>query len=297
MKKKIPLVSVVIPCYNHEQFVQDSIKSVIDQDYENIELIIIDDGSTDNSIVKIQELFEICKRRFTRFEFISRSNKGLSATLNEALEWCEGEYYSAIASDDQMLNDKTTIQLSFLEKNAEFAAVFGGVQLIDENDINLDTWLKEDRSYNFEDIIMHKHELLAPTQMIRLSAIKKAGGYNPKLFIEDWYMWLKLSENSKIYYISKVFSLYRQHDNNSSKKFYEMHQGRIEVLECFKDHSSYKKAIKNAKWINALESFKSYHAANRKIEYFLYLFLVSPKNTIQLVLKKIKREVGSKINL
>lgn len=289
MKIINPLVSVVIPCYNHEQFVQDAIQSVINQTYENIELIIIDDGSKDDSVLQIQGLITECENRFIRFEFRSRPNKGLSATLNEALEWCEGKYYSAIASDDQMLNDKTTIQLKFLENNNEFVAVFGGVQLINEKNMKLDKWLKEDRSYNFEDIIMHRHELPAPTQMIRLNAIKEVGGYAPKLFIEDWYMWLKLSENSNIHYISEVFSLYRQHDNNSSKRFDKMHQGRVEVLNFFKYHSSYKKAVENINWINTLESSKSYKASNSQIDRFLYLFLVSPKNTIQLILEKFRR--------
>ena len=94
-----PLVSVVIPCYNHEKFVQDCIQSVIDQTYPNIELIIIDDGSKDGSVEKIQEMIVACEQRFTRFEFRHRQNKGLSATLNEALEWCNGVYLSAIASD------------------------------------------------------------------------------------------------------------------------------------------------------------------------------------------------------
>jgi len=81
-----PLVSVVIACYNHEFFVQDSIQSVIDQTYQNIELIIIDDGSKDGSVKKIQEMIPNCQQRFIRFEFRHRLNKGLSATLNEALE-------------------------------------------------------------------------------------------------------------------------------------------------------------------------------------------------------------------
>ncbi len=104
MNKQKPLVSVVIPCYNHENFVQDSIQSVIDQTYQNIELIIIDDGSKDGSVEKIQEMIPACQERFVRFEFRHRPNKGLSATLNEALEWCEGEYYSPIASDDIILD-------------------------------------------------------------------------------------------------------------------------------------------------------------------------------------------------
>ena len=116
---KQPLVSVVIPCYNHENFVQDCIKSVIDQTYENIELIIIDDGSKDGSVQKIQEMSAACQKRFTRFEFRYRPNKGLSETLNEALEWCEGLYLSPIASDDQMLKQKIQLQVNFLEKNKQ----------------------------------------------------------------------------------------------------------------------------------------------------------------------------------
>ncbi|MGA6331370.1 glycosyltransferase family 2 protein, partial [Acinetobacter baumannii] len=106
---KQPLVSIVIPCYNHANFVQDCIQSVIAQTYQNIELIIIDDGSKDGSVEKIQEFIGECEKRFVRFEFRNRPNKGLSATLNEALEWCQGEYFSAIASDDMMLNDKIEI--------------------------------------------------------------------------------------------------------------------------------------------------------------------------------------------
>ena len=101
-----PLVSVVIACYNHENFVQDCVQSIIDQTYENIELIIIDDGSKDGSVEKIQEMIPACKQRFVRFEFRYRPNKGLSATLNEALEWCEGTYFSPIASDDILLIKK-----------------------------------------------------------------------------------------------------------------------------------------------------------------------------------------------
>ena len=86
-----PLVSVVIACYNHENFVQDCIKSVVAQTYDNIELIIIDDGSKDSSVEKISELIDVCQNRFSRFEFRHRSNKGLTATLNEALERRQGE--------------------------------------------------------------------------------------------------------------------------------------------------------------------------------------------------------------
>ena len=270
-----PLVSIVIPCYNHEDFVQDSIQSVIDQTYNNIELIIIDDGSKDNSISKIQEMIDSCEQRFVRFEFRSRPNKGLSATLNEAIEWCKGEYYSAIASDDIMLKDKTQIQVDFLEKNNDIAAVFGGIKLIDSNNLEVGNRLSKSELYNFEKIIMHKHNLPAPTQLIRLEAIRKVGGYNSNLFIEDWYMWLKISQDSGIFYLNQFFTLYRKHDDNMSKKLKKMQQGRLEVLSCFKDSIYYDKALKRAKWINSHEEFMM----NRKPEIFLNLFCMNPKKT------------------
>ena len=285
MKSESPLVSVVIPCYNHQQFVHDSIQSVINQSYENIELIIIDDGSKDDSVVKIREMVESCANRFVRFEFRSRPNKGLSATLNEALEWCQGKYYSAIASDDQMLIRKIEIQVGYLESNDETVAVFGGVRLIDENNIELGEWLTEEQTCSFEEIIMHEHKLYAPTQMLRLDVVKGVDGYNSNVFIEDWYMWLKLSQNGKIACISDVLALYRNHDNNSSNNFEKMHQGRIDVLDFFKEHLLYKRALKNIIWINSLELF----IADRKIKSFLNLLLIDTKRTLKLSLNNIRK--------
>ena len=132
MTEQQPLVSIVIPCYNHAQFVQETVQSVIDQDYENIELIIIDDGSKDNSVEVIQEMIPACEERFVRFEFRYRPNKGLCATLNEALEWCEGEYFSPTASDDILKQNKISTQLAIMlsKKEQKIIGVFVGIELI-----------------------------------------------------------------------------------------------------------------------------------------------------------------------
>ena len=287
MQSSQPLVSVVIPCYKHEKFVQDSIQSVIDQTYENIELIIIDDGSKDNSVVKIEEMIDLCEKRFTRFDFRSRPNKGLSSTLNEALEWCEGKYFSPIASDDQMLNYKTSIQVKYLETNNESVAVFGGVQLIDENNRKLEKLLSKARSYSFEDIIMHRHDILAPTQMIRKEAIEKVGGYNSKLFIEDWYMWLILSRQANLFNMNEVLTLYRKHDGNSSKDFSQMHFGRFEVLNCFSDSEFYVEAVTNIKWLNTYEEL--IHIKQNRLKNISKLLILNPKKTSKVLIKKISK--------
>ena len=133
VRKPSALVSVVIPCYNHARYVKECIKSVIDQDFKNIELIIIDDGSKDASVQVIEEMRGACEARFARFEFIHRENKGVCNTLNQALEWCQGEYYAALASDDVWLTFKLKTQVEYLETHPEVVAVFGGVTLIDEH--------------------------------------------------------------------------------------------------------------------------------------------------------------------
>ena len=269
-----PLVSVVIPCYNHEKFVQDCIQSVIDQTYQNIELIIIDDGSKDGSVEKIQEMIPACQERFIRFEFRYRPNKGLSATLNEALEWCQGIYYSAIASDDIMLPGKTKLQVEFLDTHENIVGVFGGINLINNNNIKVGERVGQNKNYCFKEIILHQHDLPAPTQMIRLSALRKVGGYDPDILIEDWYMWLRLSSCSDLYYMEHIFCLYRQHATNISKNLEKMRKGRMKVLSFYKSNSLYELAILEAEWLY-LGELRAYKIKGFNFS-IIYFFMRNP---------------------
>lgn len=258
MNNSNPLVSVVIPCYNHENFVQDSIQSVIDQDYENIELIIIDDGSQDGSVIKIQEMVESCKERFIRFEFRSRANVGLSATLNEALDWCKGDFYSPIASDDMMLSNKILDQVELLIRNSEVVGVFGAVQKINEKNEKLDEIRQPDKIFEFDDLIYTEHFLPAPTQMLRLNALKEIGGYIEGMIIEDWYIYLKILEKgNKILYKDDLYCYYRIHEGNTFSNPYSMGLGYLQVLNEFRGHELFKKAYIKACWENSLGTLKS----------------------------------------
>lgn len=286
--EKQPLVSVVIPCYNHGNFVQDCIQSVINQTYQNIELIIIDDGSKDNSISKIEEMVEKCEKRFVHFEFRHRANKGLSATLNEALEWCQGEYYSAIASDDILLEDKIEKQIQlFGDNNKEnLIAVLGNVYFIDEkNEILASSEIKENTIYNFDQIFMHQHLLYAPTQLIKTKVIKEVGGYKPGMLIEDWYMWLKLSKIGNILVVPNLFVKYRQHDSNTVKQLEKMHRGRFEVLSYFKEERLYQDALFKVHWINSMENLR--FTSKNKFLVVMSLFFQSPIRFCHFFMKKI----------
>ena len=244
-----PLVSVVIPCYNHENFIQNSIQSVIDQNYDNIELIIIDDGSKDSSVSQIKEMISSCEKRFKRFEFRSRANVGLCSTLNEALEWCQGKYFSALASDDQMLANKTSIQINYLENNNDVHAVMSSVNWIDIHNNVVSKRNLPYIEYNFEDIFLSKQTLYACTQISRLDSIKSLGGYKVGCTIEDWYMWLKLSELGKLVSLEETLVNYRLHDDNTIKKGEVIYSGMIEIAEEYKLHPLFLKAVKQIVWI------------------------------------------------
>lgn len=243
-----PLVSVVIPCYNHENFVQDSIQSVIDQTYQNIELIIIDDGSKDGSVEKIKEMIPACQERFIRFEFRHRPNKGLSATLNEALEWCVGKYFSALASDDIVLKNKIDIQTKHMEENPKTTAVFGSANYIDQNNnIKILAKLKQ-QEYFFDKIFLNECQFYAPTQLMRKSILDEVGGYDPDILVEDWYMWLKMAERGSVYCLSDTFANYRIHSNNTTKNAKFIYENNMKTLSFYKDHNLYDKAYSKIRW-------------------------------------------------
>lgn len=232
-----PLVSVVIPCYNHEKFVQDCIQSVIDQTYQNIELIIIDDGSKDGSVEKIQEMIPACQERFIRFEFRYRPNKGLSATLNEALEWCHGKYFSAIASDDMLLAEKLMVQVPILEADDACKGVFGNMILINDQNEECGEIIKKEKKYFFKDLFKYTEYLPAPTQMLRLKDIKNVNGFNEKFIIEDWYIYLKvLEKGGYCIHLNYTFTKYRLHEDNLSKKKNIMIIGKLQIADHFKSH-------------------------------------------------------------
>ncbi|MCJ0829557.1 glycosyltransferase [Acinetobacter sp. NIPH1876] len=235
--KSQPLVSVVIPCYNHAQYVQDCIQSVINQTYQNIELIIIDDGSKDNSIEKIEEMLSVCEERFTRFEFRYRANRGLSATLNEALEWCHGKYFSAIASDDMLLAEKLMVQVPILEADDACKGVFGNMILINDQNEACGEIIKKEKKYFFKDLFKYTEYLPAPTQMLRLKDIKNVNGFNEKFIIEDWYIYLKvLEKGGYCIHLNYTFTKYRLHEDNLSKKKNIMIIGKLQIADHFKSH-------------------------------------------------------------
>lgn len=239
-----PLVTIAIPSYNHGKYVQDAIKSALNQTYENIELIIIDDGSTDNSVENIKELLSQCEERFVRFEFRHRANQGLCNTLNEALEWAKGQFFCTLASDDIMFPEKTNLQIEAFQIDTEIACICGGNHSINTRNQIIKTNVNNYSEYEFHQIFMHRFDLPASSQMIKTAILREVGGFNPNTKVEDWDLWLKLSKlGKKIIYIPHALIGYRTHESNISKNLELMHQEVLKVVDQYQNEPNYAKAI------------------------------------------------------
>lgn len=241
-----PLVTIVIPCYNHAQFVEETIQSVIDQDYDNIELIIIDDGSKDNSVEVIKGMIPACEKRFVRFEFRHRPNKGLSATLNESLLWCKGAYFFPLASDDIIYPTIIRKEVMLLESNPKYAMCHTHAESIFTQP-DVAKYQTKHYEFEFHDLI-NKNQIYAPTAMIKMEVLKELNGFDESLYMEDWDLWLRLTHKGyKIAFINEVLAFYRQHENNSYKNHDKMEEASDLILKKWKGHKSYASAIKNEK--------------------------------------------------
>lgn len=114
-----PLVSVIVPAYNHERFIEDTITSVIAQDYSPLELLVLDDGSCDKTYERLAALQPRCEKRFERVWMTTRPNQGTTQTLNQLVCQCRGKYVLSCASDDMLLPDCISRQVALMEENPE----------------------------------------------------------------------------------------------------------------------------------------------------------------------------------
>lgn len=175
-----PLVTVVIASYNHAPYVEASIRSVIQQTYHNIELLVVDDGSSDDSVERIRRLQE----KFG-FDFRAQKNIGLTRTLNEAIARARGEYFVPFGSDDIMMPNRIELQVAYMADKPEVGICAGNMELM-RADGTLYPESKQNREIpfrrlDFEDVLLQRKPFPpAPTLFFRKEALVKVGASIPK---------------------------------------------------------------------------------------------------------------------
>ena len=231
------LVTLFVPSFNHAAYVEDCLESIVQQTHSDIELLIVDDGSADNSGAIIENLIPKLKSRFCRLEFVKQKNRGLTPTLNQALKWSEGKFFMTLASDDKILPTKITAMINYFDNNA-IAAVAGGIEVIDEKSVHERNLVPKIGIWSFEDVLLRKVSLYAPSAMFRTSALREVGGYWEDIQIEDRAMWLKLTHvGYKVQTVDEVVASYRRHKTNATLKYvHEMVLSRMKIYDKFEPH-------------------------------------------------------------
>ena len=205
--KENPFVTIYITNYNYGQFLHKAIQSVASQTFDDLELIIIDDGSDDDSRSIIEEYTER-KNIFSVFQ----KNKGLNASNNVALKMARGKYIMRLDADDFLASQAVEILTSELERNSDVALVFPDYYLVDESG----EVIQQVRRHNFEsNVTLFDQPAHGACTMIRTKVLKDVGGYDQEFTRQDGYdLWLSITSQYSVKNINLPLFYYRQHDNN-----------------------------------------------------------------------------------
>ena len=216
----VPLVTIVIPSYNHGQFIEETLRSVQAQTYDHWEALVIDDASSDDSVKKVEAFLSD-----KRIQLITREkNIGASYASNEGISRGKGKYFSILSSDDRIRPEKLKSQVAYLESNPDISAVFSMVEFIDETGRRLDR-PSPFKEYSFtrhqwlNHFFYHGNCLCHPSMLIRKDLYKRTGYYKPMLSsLGDFDLWVRLVMAAEIKVMPDITLDFRLllHEQNTS---------------------------------------------------------------------------------
>lgn len=196
-----PKVSVIVPCYNQEDFVEDTLESIRRQSYKNIECIIINDGSSDGSLNRI---IQFCSKD-SRFSYIDKNNEGVAVARNTGISHSSGKYILPVDADDIIAEDYIKECVTVLESHPEIKVVYCRAQKFGE--VNYE-WILP--PYSLETELCRN--CIFCSAMFKKDDFDKSQGYNPNMKegFEDWDFWISfLGHGEKVYKIDKILFYYR----------------------------------------------------------------------------------------
>jgi alpha-1,6-rhamnosyltransferase len=234
-----PLVSIVASCYNMQKFVEDALKSIFAQDYPNFEVIIVNDGSSDDSLAILERL-----QQTYDFQLYSQPNQGVSAALNHGLRYAKGVYVATPDLDDIMLPGSVRMRAEYLDQHPNVGCVGALVSYMD-SDGNTIKQQHRDRihTYNFDQVLRGAVVVGAPVALYRMKAMRSADFYAPKLRVQDFQMTLRIARlGYEIHELPICMSRYRRHANNLSRKYRTLLQADLEAIAPYANHPGYQSA-------------------------------------------------------
>lgn len=210
-----PLVSIVIPVYNGSNYLRDAIDSALAQTYPHIEVIVVNDGSTDNTDA-------IAKSYGNKIRYFSKENGGVSTALNLAIENMQGEYFSWLSHDDMYSPEKIESQINILKNlDDKKTVIYSGYKYIDENN-NVLNEVRFEKRFSLSDLnkplfsLFHE-QLSGCTLLIHVSHFQRVGKFDISLkTTQDYDLWFRILRNGTIHYDINCNTLSRLHHKQTS---------------------------------------------------------------------------------
>lgn len=231
-----PLVSVIMPAYNHEMFIESAIRSVWALNYHPLELIVLDDGSSDKTY---SIACELRRNSPIPMDVVSKENEGICKTLNKGIMLAQGKYVTFLASDDEFVSDRQRLHVDFLEASQDesVAGCYGQKSIIDENG-NVVTKLVKQRM-EYEDLFLALIKGNVPLSLqgstLKLSVVRDIK-FDPDVFFEDWDFFLRVSLKYKMMYVPGISFRYRCLSNGMNRNVSMMAKARLEIFNKFRYH-------------------------------------------------------------
>jgi|GEM_PF-6747216 len=257
-----PLVSVIVTSYNHAKYIVRALDSVFSQTYKNLEVIVVDDASTDDS----QEIIKEYQRKH-EFQFIDRKENYFSNSTSqeenpgiEAILSSKGKYIAVVDSDDFIYPDKIAMQVAIMEDNESAVLCYGGIDVMNEDGSRheykgnyKDKFLSGDL---FEPLLTYGNHILFIGTLIRKSAFIEIEKPAKGLMQVDWDVFLKLAKKGPFIADKRTVACYCRHGSNTwyrADKETLMYKNRMMILDCWMDEDAWPTAM-NIRWTRYMQN-------------------------------------------
>ena len=242
IKKNLPLVSICIPTYNAEKYINETLNSILKQSYDNIEIIIGDNASNDNTEQLVQEFNNTHNLDISYYKNLE--NLGYSGNCNKLIGLANGEFVAIYHSDDVYNPDIIKEQVALLVEDKALAGCFTGFTFIDSNSVDKKIWLTQPSNKKLTDVTIYNYDvyinklinkyqnpLFCPSSMIRKKAYDLVGGYNENIkFVEDQDMWIRLLEHYNLAVINREMVQYRIHAQQGSAIYNDITREKVSPM-------------------------------------------------------------------
>lgn len=257
MTDNLPLVSIIVPSYNHELFISDCIQGLLNQTYNNIEVIIIDDASSDNSFSLIESFKVALESRFIRTIIRKHEhNHGTAYTLNEMIELSQGKYIETTASDDILCSDAVEKFVAVCENNEHCSLAYSNIIELSENnhfpivnELKEHVWIDtpQPSGGGITPKLLCGNFISGATSFIPRKTIEKIGNFDINTFCEDWDFNIRASLQGEIEYLSQALvmchvtknSKCRNDESQGKKKARLLHNDAVYIFNKYKKYADH----------------------------------------------------------